>query len=102
LPPPGGRPGRPRVPPKALPDFVEIAEAGGGVYVQILLEASRRRPASSKERERKRGQGNAQANEGTRRVVEHILVLSFGDRFKREMREFTRIYYEYKDAGLFK
>ena len=38
----------------------------------------------------------------TRKIVEHILVLSFGERFRVEMRDFVRIFYEYKQAGLIK
>ena len=37
-----------------------------------------------------------------RRIVEHILVLSFGERFRVEMHDFVRIFYEYKKAGLIK
>lgn len=88
-------------------DFTAIAQAGGGVYVEVEFTfTDEPPPASGKERKEKaKEQEKARdqvASGATRRIVEHILVLSFGEQFAAEMREFVRIFYEYKGAGLIK
>jgi hypothetical protein len=59
-------------------------------------------PPTSKEKREAKKKGGGVASKATREIVEHILVLSFGERFKVEMEEFVRIFYEYKEAGLIK
>ncbi len=88
-------------------DFAAIAKAGGGVYVEVEFTfKDEPPPASGKERKEKaKEQEKARdqvASGATRRIVEHILVLSFGEQFAVEMREFVRILYDYKVAGLIK
>jgi len=87
-------------------DFADIAKAGGGVFVKLEFTIKKGRPSRA-EREKakkakKEGKGNTRAKTATQVIVEHILVLSFGSKFAREMRAFVRIFYAYKDAGLFK
>ena len=88
-------------------DFAAIAKAGGGVYVEVEFTFKDEAPPTSgkerKEKAKEQEQARDQvASAATRRIVEHILVLSFGERFAPEMREFVRIFYEYKGAGLIK
>ena len=87
-------------------DFAAIAKAGGGVFVEVQFTFTDQPDPADKDKGRgkgkDRGKGEAIASAATRRIVEHILVLSFGERFAREMRDFVRIFYEYKEAGLIK
>lgn len=88
-------------------DFAAIAKAGGGVYVEVEFTfkdeppptSGKERKEKAKEQEKARDQV---ASGATRRIVEHILVLSFGEQFAAEMRDFVRVFYEYKEAGLIK
>lgn len=91
-------------------DFTAIAKAGGGVFVEVEFTFGEEPDPADKDKDKDKGRskgkdrdrGEAIASAATRRIVEHILVLSFGERFAREMRDFVRIYYEYKEAGLIK
>ena len=83
-------------------DFAAIANAGGGVFVDVTFTFTDEPAGNAKDKDKAREQGGAIASAATRRIVEHILVLSFGERFAREMRDFVRIFYEYKEAGLIK
>ena len=83
-------------------DFQEIATAGGGVYVEVEFLIDGSPPPTSKEKREAKKKGGGVASEATRKIVEHILVLSFGERFKLEMGEFVRIFYAYKEAGMIK
>lgn len=83
-------------------DFAAIAKAGGGVFVDVTFTFTDEPADKQKDKDKAREQGDAIASAATRRIVEHILVLSFGERFAREMRDFVRIFYEYKEAGLIK
>lgn len=88
-------------------DFTAIAAAGGGVFVEVEFtftdEATRGgKDDKGKDKPTSRDAGTTVASAATKRIVEHILVLSFGDRFGREMRDFVRIFYEYKEGGLIK
>lgn len=76
--------------------FKQIAKAGGGSYAQI--GAGRRAPGIP--RGPRGPRGGASSKDATRNIVEHILVLSFGERFRREMRAFVEIFFEYQKAGL--
>jgi hypothetical protein len=86
--------------------FKEIAAAGGGIFAEVEFaftdEPSPEDEAKSKDRRERdaRRAGVAIASAATKRIVEHILVLSFGERFAREMHEFVRIFYEYREAGV--
>ena len=100
----GGKPGAPLTGPKkdvklptyvistlgvgANPDtartFKAIAEAGGGAYGRIDV---RNKGADA---------------EASRRILEHILVLSFGARWEREMKDFVEIFFRYRREGCFK
>lgn len=82
--------------------FQAIAKAGGGVFVEVEFEITSATPPTSKERRETAGQRGSTAAKATRQIVEHILVLSFGERFAKDMHEFVRIYYEYKEAEWFK
>jgi hypothetical protein len=83
-------------------DFQEIAKAGGGVYVEVEFLVDGSAPPTSKEKREAKKRGGGVAGEATQKIVEHILVLSFGERFKVEMKEFVRIFYAYKRAGMIK
>jgi hypothetical protein len=85
-------------------DFTAIAKAGGGVFVEVEFTFTDEPPpaAKGKEKGKERDIGAVVASAATRRIVEHILVLSFGERFAVEMRDFVRIFYEYQEAGLIK
>jgi len=84
-------------------DLKAIADAGGGVFVEVEFEVKGGPPPTSKERRamKKKG-GSPEAKKATRAIVEHILVLSFGKRFELEMKDFVRILYEYKEGSFFK
>ena len=82
-------------------DFQEIAKAGGGVFVEVEFVIDGK-VLTSKEKRAAKANGGGVASQATRMIVEHILVLSFGERFKSEMKEFVRIFYTYKEAGLIK
>ncbi|MEC9046637.1 MAG: vWA domain-containing protein [Planctomycetota bacterium] len=81
-------------------DFERVAAAGGGVFVEVEFVIDSVQPKTSKERRAEREAGGGLADAATRKIVEHILVLSFGERFRVEMRDFVRVFYEYKEAGL--
>ncbi|MFT4516093.1 MAG: hypothetical protein ACI91B_004815 [Planctomycetota bacterium] len=83
-------------------DFKEIAKAGGGVYVEVKFLIDGSPPPTSKEKREAKKKGGGVASDATQKIVEHILVLSFGQRFKKEMQEFVRIFYAYKQAGMIK
>lgn len=88
-------------------DFSDIAKAGGGVFVTLEFKVRKGRPSraereKSKAKGKGKGKDRGRAPTATQRIVEHVLVLSFGSRFAREMRAFVRIFYAYKGEGLFK
>lgn len=83
-------------------DFQAIAKAGGGVYVEVEFLFEGGPPPTSKDKREAKKNGGGAAGEATQKIVEHILVLSFGERFKVEMKEFVRIFYSYRRAGLIK
>ena len=83
-------------------NFQAIAKAGGGVFVEVTFEINDATPPTSKDRREAKESGGGVATQATRSIVEHILVLSFGERFKAEMKEFVRVFYAYKEAGLIK
>lgn len=83
-------------------DFAAVAKAGGGVFVAVDFLFKMGPPPTSKDRKENQAKGNTTASAATRKIVEHILVLSFGERYAREMREFARVYYDYKAAELIK
>ncbi len=88
-------------------DFAKIAEAGGGTFAEVQFTFTDEKPQEkpkdrAKEKEEQKDAARSIAASATRRIVEHILVLSFGDRFAREMRDFVRIFFEYKDADFIK
>lgn len=85
-------------------DFAKIAKAGGGVYVEVGFTFSDQPEAKDKEKGRGKEKDKIDpgASAATKRIVEHILVLSFGERFAREMRDFVRVFYEYKEGGFLK
>ncbi|MBL9077934.1 MAG: VWA domain-containing protein [Planctomycetes bacterium] len=84
-------------------DFQAIAKAGGGIFVDVTFTFTDEKPKDPpKGKGKDANKGGSIASSATRRIVEHILVLSFGERFAREMRDFARIFYEYKEAKLIK
>lgn len=76
-------------------EFRAIAAAGGGAYAQIDFRRGGQIGP---------GRGKLEASNATvtESIVEHILTLSFGARFKREMRAFVKIFYTYRRASFFK
>ena len=88
-------------------EFTKIAAAGGGTFVDVTFTFSDEQPKEKpkdkdKAKEQQRDAGRSIAAAATRKIVEHILVLSFGEQHKEAMREFVRIFFEYKDAELIK
>lgn len=90
-------------------DFQALAKAGGGVFVEVKFTFSDEPPPRGKDKEKAKDKGSPEPEKGggavgaaTRRIVEHILVLSFGERYAREMRDLVRIFYEYTEAGFLK
>jgi hypothetical protein len=87
-------------------DFTAIAKAGGGIFAEVEFTFSDEPDPADKgkgkgkgtTKDKNRDKGSKIASAATRRIVEHILVLSFGERFAREMRDFVRIFYEYREA----
>lgn len=69
-------------PQQAKTWFDEIAEAGGGTSVLLPIDAA--------------GQS---AGDAVQRVVEHILVLSFGAQYQPQMKVFADTFFEYRAAG---
>ena len=76
--------------------FQKIAEAGGGVFAEIVfdMEVDKKGQLAPK--------NSGKAGGAARQMVEHILALSFGQQFEREMRDFVKIYYDFKAAKFFK
>lgn len=80
-------------------DFEAVADAGGGVFVEVEFEIDSLQPKTSKQKRAEREADGGVVDGATQRIIEHILVLSFGERFRVEMRDFVRIFYDYKQAG---
>lgn len=80
-------------------DFQEVAEAGGGVFVEVEFVIDSLQPKTSKQKRADEKKDGGIVDAATRKIVEHILVLSFGERFRVEMRDFVQIFYAYKQAG---
>jgi hypothetical protein len=74
--------------------FRAIAKAGGGAYVQI--------PGGG--RRGGRGPRGPRGHRGnpSHRIVRQVLTLSFGERFKEQMRAFVDIYFQYREAKVFR
>ena len=88
-------------------DFAKIAEAGGGTFVDVTFTFTDEKPkekekSADKAQEKRKDAGKTIASAATRRIVEHILVLSFGEKHAQAMRDFVKIFYEYRDAELIK
>jgi len=69
--------------------FAQIAEAGGGESVS--LEVARR----------SKGEGGEVDGDAVRRIIERIMLLSFGAQYSTQLEDFVHTYFEYHDAGLF-
>ncbi|MBM3990770.1 MAG: VWA domain-containing protein [Planctomycetes bacterium] len=71
-------------------EFEQIAKAGGGasVYMEVRNGAGR-------------ATNDVDPAKAARSVVEHVLLLSFGAQHRPQLRRFTSVYFEYRDAGLF-
>ena len=80
-------------------DFEAVADAGGGVFVEVEFEIDSLQPKTSKQKRAEREADGGVVDGATQRIIEHILVLSFGERFRVEMRDFVRIFYDYKQVG---
>jgi hypothetical protein len=72
-------------------EFEQLAKAGGGTPVFMDV---------------RNGGGKAMNDVDTakaaRSVVEHILLLSFGAQYRAQLQSFVRVFFDYRDAGLFK
>jgi Mg-chelatase subunit ChlD len=74
--------------------FEQISKAGGGTNVMMEVRGGGggvRGP-----------QGGGDPEKAARGIVEHILLLSFGVQYRPQLERFVHIYFEYRDAGLFK
>jgi hypothetical protein len=80
---------------QAKKSFEEIAKAGGGTAV--LLDMSEGGvPAKP---DKKNGDAPTETNPAVRKIVEHIMLLSFGQEYKPQLEAFVRIFFEYLDAA---
>jgi len=72
-------------------EFEQIAKAGGGasVYMEVRNGGGR-------------ATNDVEPAQAARSVVEHVLLLSFGAQHRPQLQRFTRVFFEYRDAGLFK
>jgi hypothetical protein len=79
---------------QAKKSFDEIAKAGGGssVLLEIDPDAALAKPG------KKNDEAAAATNPGARKVVEHIMLLSFGQEYRAQVEAFVRIFFEYLDA----
>lgn len=83
--------------------FAELAKAGGGVYETVRFKVRAGPPSAKERKERKKNKGavDPAAARATHSIAEHVLVLTFGARFAAEMKALVKIYFDYKNAGLF-
>ncbi|MFM7297654.1 MAG: vWA domain-containing protein [Planctomycetota bacterium] len=72
-------------------EFEQIAKAGGGasVYMEVRNGGGR-------------ATNDVDPAQAARSVVEHVLLLSFGAQHRPQLQRFARVFFEYRDAGLFK
>jgi len=72
-------------------EFEQIAKAGGGasVYMEVRNGGGR-------------ATNDVDPAKAARSVVEHVLLLSFGAQHRPQLQRFARVFFEYRDAGLFK
>lgn len=80
--------------PEAKKTFDEIAKAGGGASVQLDVGRGPRgaKPAPALE-------DLAGADPAVRTIVEHILLLSFGQEHRAQLELFVRTFFEYLDGA---
>lgn len=78
--------------------FRDIAKAGGGAFAHIHMGGRR----GAREPGRRRGPRARGPKNPQREVVRHILTLSFGARFEKQMSAFIDIFYAYRAEKLFK
>ena len=74
--------------------FEQISKAGGGTNVMMEVRGGGggvRGPEPGGDPEK-----------AARSIVEHILLLSFGVQYRPQLQRFVQVYFEYRDAGLFK
>jgi Mg-chelatase subunit ChlD len=64
--------------------FRRIATAGGGIYAALSV-----------------GAGESQVRAASRGIVAHVLRMTFGERWEREVGEFLAIYFDYLDREYF-
>ena len=76
---------------EAKADFDEIAKAGGGTSVLLEIGETRAAPGA------KPGAGD-DGGSAVRKVVEHIMLLSFGQQHRAQLELFVRTFFEYRDA----
>ncbi len=85
--------------------FTEIAQAGGGVYKEITYKVEAPPPLKGSKKDRKKAMEAANvvddlaAAATVKEIINHIMVLSFGTKYRNEMETFVQVYYDYKDAG---
>ena len=72
-------------------EFEQIAKAGGGasVYMEVRNGGGR-------------ATNDVDPAKAARSVVEHVLLLSFGAQHREQLQRFASVFFEYRDAGLFK
>ena len=62
--------------------FQEIAQAGGGAYVDLVTKTS-------------------SASDASRAIARHIMRLSFGQQFAAQTEAFVDVYFDFRDCGYF-
>lgn len=89
--------------PIVLQRFEAIAEAGGGTAVGLNLAG--RGPLGGMpmgdDRERRREGAARKRNPAAEKIAEHVLLLSFGAGYEAQLREFVKVFFAYRRAGLF-
>lgn len=78
--------------PGAVKSFAEIAKAGGGTSVQLDMA-----PAAARGADGKPAAPVFDDAAAARKVVQHILLLSFGPQYRAQLEQFVEIFFEYRD-----
>lgn len=86
---------------KMQEDFAALAKIGHGVFLTLEWLVTNNKPLTKKQIAAIKP-SDMPGVRATRRIVETLLRLSFGDRRQHEITDYMRVFYAYKDAGWIK
>ncbi len=86
--------------PMVQEEFAKVAAAGGGAAV--VLDAPAAPPPPPLRGKPAAAPAVAPSSPAVQRIVGHILALSFGEEHRAQLERFAAIFFEYRDAKLFK